>query len=40
VVSGSGVWLAHQIRAIEAKTGIFRTTSKKKIGQKPCIASV
>jgi hypothetical protein len=39
-VSGSGALLTHQIRAIEAKTGIFSTTRRKKIGQKPCIASV
>ena len=34
--SGSGVaWLAHQTSQIDPRTGIFRTTSRKKIGQNP-----
>jgi hypothetical protein len=39
--SGSGVaWLAHQTSQIDPRTGIFKTTRRKKIGQKPVIASV
>jgi hypothetical protein len=39
--SGSGAgWLAHQTSQIDPKTGIFRTTKRKKIGQKPVIRSV
>jgi hypothetical protein len=34
--SGSGVgWLAHQTSQIDPTTGIFKTTSRKKIGQNP-----
>jgi hypothetical protein len=34
--SGSGVaWLAHQTSQSDPSTGIFKTTSRKKIGQKP-----
>jgi hypothetical protein len=34
--SGSTVaWLAHQTSQIDPRTGIFRTTSRKKIGQNP-----
>jgi hypothetical protein len=36
--SGSGVaWLAHQTSQIDPRTGILRTTSRKKIGQNPVI---
>jgi hypothetical protein len=39
--SGSGVvWLAHQTSQIDPRTGIFNTTSKKKIAQNPVIAQV
>jgi len=38
--SGSGVWLAHQTSQIDPRTGILRTTSRKKIAQKPVIAQV
>jgi hypothetical protein len=40
VVSGSGSLLAHQTSQRAPKTGIFRTTSKKKMGQNPSIGSV
>jgi len=39
--SGSGVvWLAHQTSQIDPRTGIFRTTSRKKIAQNPVIGQV
>jgi hypothetical protein len=39
--STSGVWwLAHQTSQIEATTGIFSTTSRKKMGQNPVTAPV
>ena len=41
VPSGSGVaWLAHQTSHSAPKTGILRTTSRKKIGQNPVTMSV
>jgi hypothetical protein len=39
-VSGSGSLLAHQTSQSAPMTGIFSTTSKKKMGQNPSIASV
>jgi hypothetical protein len=39
-VSGSGSRLAHQTSQSAPKTGIFRTTSRKKMGQNPSIRSV
>jgi len=39
-MSSSGARLAHQTSQRAAKTGIFRTTSKKKMGQNPSIGSV
>jgi len=38
--SGSGILPAHQTSQIEARTGILRTTAKKKIGQNPVTGSV
>jgi hypothetical protein len=32
--------LAHQTSQIDPRTGIFKTTSRKKIGQNPVIARV